>query len=158
MASTQAVSRPQGAARVPVKRRTNGAANIDGIVNARPDMKYVLAAAGTTGLVGGVDYYQNLGYKVVLKEKDGADMVAGHSQRPIGAEVTNMGLVLMQIPKEDWLSIEQYGANGDTGQEYNDLIESRIRDTKHIIREVTEGARMSGADGTPYFSLTQDKE
>lgn len=154
MAQTQ----PVGAARVPQRRRTSAVQGVDNLVNARSDMRYVLAAAGTP-LVGGVDYYTTLGYSVVTKEKGGVDILAGSKTRKPGEEITHMGLVLMQIPKEDWDSINAYGISGEGGgQELCDTIENRLRDRKQDIREITDGRQMNTREGDVAFHMVNDQK
>jgi len=117
-------------------------------------MKYVLVDKTRVGLCS-VDYYRMLGYEVCTKSK-GLDLMSGSVTRAPGETLEVMGMVLMQIPLDDWADLEQNGMSGTTGQKHADDVEARIRDRQADIREVTQGARMRSASGAKYFEVTED--
>jgi hypothetical protein len=151
MAQAQVAERPAGAARVPQKRRTNAVASMDKLTGQRPDMKYILVSESQKGSHG-VEHYEMLGYSICTKEKGGCELLAGAKARPIGAPSKVFGMVLMQIPLQDWKDMQ------DQGQEFCDDIEGRLRDRKADIREATAGISMTTRGGDEAFSLTDEKE
>lgn len=106
----------------------------------------------------GIEHYEMLGYKVVLKKQGGVDFACGSRSRQNNTEVSNFGMVLMQIPLDDWQEIQQYGESGNTGQELADAVEDRLRDRKRDIEEVTKGHSMTTAAGDTAFILSDEKE
>lgn len=99
-----------------------------GLINEDPTRKYVRAnKAGRYN----VEFYEWLGYSVETMRENGVRF-AGARTAQDGEAVTWMDTVLMSIDIETWTEIDQFGADGKTGQAYADIIEDRIIDKNSL--------------------------
>lgn len=117
----------------PRPRSHDGASKGTGLINARPDMKYVGAARGT----GAVEEYLNRGYEVVIAEEGGPRFSRKTSK--LGDPIEYNGHVLMCISREsaDW--IDQYGEDGESGWAEADKIEAHIIDKRGMQKDLMRG-------------------
>lgn len=74
-----------------------------------------------------MDYYQSLGYVVEEARAGGPSLTAGVTSQE-GQPIQVRGHILMSCSDQRRLEIEQYGPDGDSGQEQADVVEDAIVD------------------------------
>ncbi len=117
---------PVGRRRDPRSRRhTEGASGWASLSNANLKKKYVLV--NQNDKEQGVDYYLFLGYEAESWTKGGVSFARGRTGTE-GEEMTMRGHLLMSIAMRDHEDLEDFGADGDTGQQGADEVEERIID------------------------------
>lgn len=99
-----------------------------GLINEDPTRRYV--RANKTGHYN-VEFYEWLGYEVETMREGGTRFAGAKTAQP-GEAVTWMDTVLMSIDIEAWQEIVDYGADGQSGQAYADMIEDRILDKNSL--------------------------
>lgn len=100
-----------------------------GLINEDPTRKYV--RANKTGHYA-VNYYEHLGYEVEVVKEGGVKFAGGLKTAQPGEAVTWMDTVLMSIDMEAYEDLVQFGADGQSGQAYADMIEDRIIDKNSL--------------------------
>lgn len=137
-ATAARAGRPASAKRrVDPESRNPRGVEYGGLVNENPDRKYVRA-----NKVGhyNVEFYEWLGYEVERRTEHGVKF-AGLKTAEMGEPITYMDTVLMSISLEEWEKLQQYGPNGQSGQQLADIIEDRIIDRSRmdIIEDPSRG-------------------
>lgn len=93
-----------------------------------PEKNYVWASL-TNPIQGipAVDYYENIGYDVELHKPGGVVSGLGRTarERKQGQRIEQYGCVLMSCSLERKAEIDQFGADGDGGQQAADRLEDR---------------------------------
>lgn len=79
-------------------KRVDSTLNQGALKNADPAKKYVWV--NKVDQLGGIGYYENLGYDIVLKREGGPTCATSRKGAPDGSPVEFMGHVLMEIEKE----------------------------------------------------------
>lgn len=120
------------------------------IVNAKPDRHYVLVSMADH--LHGPDYYEELGYEYVDPRVEGSERLRGKRTRgDSDGRVEYRGCVLMFISHAERAQIEQYGPDGESGQELADRFERAILDPRNAQRDAFRGM------GSVYMKLEHDK-
>ncbi len=120
----QGTQAPKGSRKDPrAKRHTEGAAGWANLKNANLKRKYVLVSQHDKEQ--GVDYYLYLGYTAESQTEGGVCFARGRTGVD-GDEMVMRGHLLMSIPLEAAEELEDFGADGETGQAGADEIEERI--------------------------------
>lgn len=104
--------------------------------NLRPDRHYVKVykAAGFQG----IDYYEDIGYEVEHHRADGPKL-PGKREYVNGTPIEHMDHVLMSCPMERKREIDQFGPDGDGGQQIADLLEEKLIDKRSGIEDPMRG-------------------
>lgn len=122
MAQAQTTPRPR---KDPARRPLNGLTPWNEVVNQDPDFRYVLVSPEAREM--GPEYYEMLGYEYVTYQGDKAPRLAAGKHRE-GEKIVSMGQYLMCIRNDAYAQLNQYGANGQSGQELLDQISSSMLD------------------------------
>lgn len=93
------------------------------LTNQDPSRVYALPYKGDDSVAD----YEAMGYRIEERTPDGVNFLHGKTSR-IGQPLEMRGHVLMSIDKSTHQDIVQHGPDGNTGQEYADLIDSKIID------------------------------
>lgn len=106
------------------KRELDHSAEWTKLRDKDPEVKYILASLENP--TSGVDYYEDLGYEVILHEEGGVKFGAGANKPRLGEPMEMFGCVLMGIHKDDWEDIQQHGPDGQSGYALHDELEKTI--------------------------------
>lgn len=124
MATNRTRAGTRGRRKDPSPRNIDGSAPWSKLKNRDPRRHYTLVYSGD-GADQGVEHYRSIGYVVEEASADGVALQAGTTVA-MGQPITMRGHVLMSCSQERYEEIEQYGADGDTGQAYANEVEERI--------------------------------
>lgn len=123
-----------------------------------PNRHYVLVNAAAEDF--GVGYYQDMGYEVELVRDDGPKAVhVGIRKAENGAAIMERGHVLMSCTKERQAEIEQFGPDGESGQNEVDAMERRMK--LKGGNDPLRGMQTRGVSGSPFVAvkeLTEEEE
>jgi hypothetical protein len=103
-------------------RKAHGEAGRFGLLNKDKDKFYVWANMNDANC--GAPKYAADGYSVETYAPGGVMPSIGRTDQ--AEEITNSGHVLMSIPKAERESIEEWGEEGQTGQDLADRLEERM--------------------------------
>jgi hypothetical protein len=119
-------------------RAINGTSPWATLMNQRPDRKYVLAAKADS--MYGVSYYEAIGYSVEMANNgpNALRFIAGTAVKP-GEPLESLGHVAMSIDLETWEQIEQFGVDGNGGQDFADTVEKRMLSKRGFAEEALRG-------------------
>jgi hypothetical protein len=145
----------------PQKRRDPKNRHIDAssnswaaVRNRDPGKHYVLVSNAADDQ--GPDYYESMGYEVeVYGGANGVSLRGGRSTKELGSPIEMRGHTLMSCSLERKAEIDQYGADGDAGQELADEVEQRLSLNKGRGRDALRGL---GVQGEEYISFEKDIE
>lgn len=112
----------------PAPRHIDGSVGWTKVKNEDPNKKYCWVFMGNSDQ--GVDYYSNLGWTPVKREKGNASSAKGITGKTGDVQVM-MGHMLMSIPKDVHQEIYDYGEDGSTGQALADRREDMMIDAKN---------------------------
>jgi hypothetical protein len=113
----------------PKRRRRDGASTQFGLRNQDPDRKYVWVYKNSAEQ--GVEYYEAIGWDTErLSAGTGALRPAVGKTVQEGQLIEQGGYILMSISKEDHEDLNQFGAEGSTGQDLFDKLEAKIINPK----------------------------
>jgi hypothetical protein len=112
----------------PPRRSAGTVLHATSLDNQDPNKHYVWASL-TTEIAGiqAVDYYENIGYDVELHKPGGVVSGLGRTarERKAGQRIEQYGCVLMSCSLERKAEIDQYGPDGDGGQQRASELEQK---------------------------------
>ncbi len=132
----------------PPIRPVDGVAPYFAVRDQDKSRKYVFVPKSATE--HGVDHYTYLGYEVETFREDGPHLAMGRKGAP-GTEIESRGQVLMSIALEDWERLQEYGADGSSGQHAADLQQARMLNSKKAITDLTRGLDFRGSSGPAFY-------
>lgn len=109
----------------PRSRPAHEAGHSGALINADPNKKYVLVPKADN-VEFNYSYYQDMGYQVELKTKDGVKIHLGTNVGE-GKPLEWRGNVLMSCSAERAKEIFEKGPTGNTGQNYFNTLMQKIR-------------------------------
>lgn len=109
----------------PRTRPVHQAAHSGQLKNADPNKKYVMAPSNENHPFG-YQFYESMGYKIEICEKDGVRIELG-TKPVIGKPLEWAGNYLLSTSKENAERIFLEGPTGSTGQLYYDKLMKNIR-------------------------------
>lgn len=125
------------------------------LVNEDPSVKYTWVYKSAPEM--GVDYYRDaMGYEPVQFTPGGVKPRVGKILEP-GQYIEAMGHILMFCSKERAQEIEETGVDGQSGQQYADLIERKMRNSQKGIADLSRNISFRSAQGGEYFSLEAER-
>lgn len=125
------------------------------LVNEDPSVKYTWVYKAAPEM--GVDYYRDaMGYEPVQFTPGGVKPRVGKILEP-GQYIEAMGHILMFCSKERAQEIEETGVDGQSGQQYADLIERKMRNSQKGIADLSRNISFRSAQGGEYFSLEAER-
>lgn len=125
------------------------------LVNEDPSVKYTWVYKAAPEM--GVDYYRDaMGYEPVQFTPGGVKPRVGKILEP-GQYIEAMGHILMFCSKERAKEIEETGVDGQSGQQYADLIERKMRNSQKGIADLSRNISFRSAQGGEYFSLEAER-
>lgn len=142
--------------RVDPPRKTAGTVlRATALDNQDPARHYVWASL--TNEIQGIpalDYYESAGYDVELHKPGGVVSGLGKTSREkkMGQRIEQYGCVLVSCPLERKAEIDQYGINGDAGQQGASELEEKY--LKKGGRDLLRGMNPN----SPYVSLRMGRE
>lgn len=154
-------SQPEVSRTEPQRRRDPRHRHIDGssnswaaVKNRDPNKHYVLVSNSSDDQ--GPEYYRDIGYEPeVYGGPGGVCLRGGRTTRDPGQVIEMRGHTLMSCSLERLQEIEQYGADGDAGQQMADEIESRLSLNRTRGRDALRGL---GVQGEEFISFEKDIE
>ncbi len=125
------------------------------LVNEDPSVKYTWVYKAAPEM--GVDYYRDaMGYEPVQLTPGGVKPRVGKILEQ-GQYIEAMGHILMFCSKERAKEIEETGVDGQSGQQYADLIERKMRNSQKGIADLSRNISFRSAQGGEYFSLEAER-
>lgn len=125
------------------------------LVNEDPSLKYTWVYKAAAEM--GVDYYRDaMGYEPVQYVEGGVKARVGRVLQH-GEYIEAMGHILMSCSKERALEIQENGVDGNSGQNYADAIEKKMRNSQKGIAELTRNISMRSKEGGEYFALEAER-
>ena len=125
------------------------------LVNEDPSVKYTWVYKAAPEM--GVDYYRDaMGYEPVQFTPGGVKPRVGKILEQ-GQYIESMGHILMFCSKERAKEIEETGVDGQSGQQYADLIERKMRNSQKGIADLSRNISFRSAQGGEYFSLEAER-
>lgn len=125
------------------------------LVNEDPSVKYTWVYKAAPEM--GVDYYRDaMGYEPVQFTPGGVKPRVGKILEQ-GQYIEAMGHILMFCSKERAKEIEETGVDGQSGQQYADLIERKMRNSQKGIADLSRNISFRSAQGGEYFSLEAER-
>ena len=131
----------------PPTRPVDGVAPFFAVRNQDPSRKYVFVPKSATE--HGVDHYTYLGYEVETYQESGPFLAMG-KKPAVGTEIESRGQILMSIPLERWEQLQEYGADGTSGQNAADEQQKRMLNSGKAVTDTMRGLDFrtrSGARG-----------
>ncbi len=139
----------------PVLKPVNSGSPYFDLVHEDPSKKYVWVFKAAPEM--GVDYYRDaMGYEPVLFVPGGVKPRVGRVLEQ-GQLIEAMGHILMFCSKERAQEIEENGVDGNSGQNYADQIEKKMRNSQKGIAELTRNVAMRSTQGGEYFALEAER-
>lgn len=127
----------------------DGSAQWSKLQSPDPGMKYIWANAASDEVGCGAEYFKSLGYEEVRRTGDRRDPKPYIGERVVkkGEVYQTRGLVLMEIPLEDWEDLQEYGEDGNTGQAWADRMEQLLNgnQTTTKFQEILGSSRCAAA-------------
>lgn len=100
----------------------------------------------------GVSYYQDIGYDIEVVRESGPKPIHTSTRKPsTGDAIEGRGGVLMSCTNERYAEIEEFGAEGGSGQRSVTEIERRFKLKRG--NDPLRGMGVRGADGSNFLSV-----
>ena len=139
----------------PKQKPVNSGSPYFDLVNEDPSVKYTWVYKAAPEM--GVDYYRDaMGYEPVQFTPGGVKPRVGKILEQ-GQYIEAMGHILMFCSKERAKEIEETGVDGQSGQQYADLIERKMRNSQKGIADLSRNISFRSAQGGEYFSLEAER-
>lgn len=149
--------RPKKLRNDPSIRPVDGVAPFFAVRNRDPERKYVFVPKSATE--HGVDHYHYLGYEVETYREGGPFLAMGpkNKDKLNGLEIESRGQILMSISKEDADRIDQFGADGTSGQNAADEQQKRMLNAPGRMVDLMRGIDYRANNGDKAMYLEAEK-
>lgn len=115
---------PVRARKDPPRRPTDALTPYNAVKNPKEGFHYVLVSKDGKDAAS-PEYYEMLGWSPVIYADPKSTCLGWGKWKP-NQPVENMGQVLMEMDDERWRELEEYGMNGQTGQNHVNQLAAQI--------------------------------
>lgn len=138
----------------PRRRHTDGVNPWNYLKGRDPERHYVWVNKNSPSPEYGPEGYEARGYVIEFRRPDGPQVLGGKTVRE-GEPLEMRGHVLMSLPNAEHAEIQQFGEDGNSGQEDADRIEDIIINKRGGF-DPLRGVGVRGRSGMPFVSVENE--